>query len=253
MDIGLVLSGGGSRGFGHLGVLKALDELHIKPKVISGASAGSLIGALYAAGYSPIEIAEIIQKRGVSGNIKFAFNKMGLFSMDKVEKLLREYIPENSFEKLKIPIIIAATDIRRGELVYFKTGNNLAKAITASCAIPGVFSPVIIEGKSYIDGGVLNNMPVEPLEGLVDLKIGVNVMPIERKMPIHSAKDIIMKSLLMSIGEQSARKNDKFDILIEPKNIIHYNGLSLKNANEMFDLGYKTAMQQLQSSAEMLL
>lgn len=253
MKIGLVLSGGGSRGFGHLGVLKALDELHIKPNIISGTSAGSLVGALYAAGYPPSEISEIILKKGISGNIKLAFNKMGIFSLEKVEKLVQEFIPENSFEKLKIPLIVATTEIRRGELVYFRTGNNLAKAVTASCAIPGIFAPVIIDGKSYIDGGVLNNMPVEPLEDEVDLKIGINVMPIERKMPVHSAKDIIMKSLMMSIGEQSARKNHRFDILIEPKNIVHYNGLSLKNAKEMFDLGYSTAIQQLQKSIEMFL
>lgn len=253
MKIGLVLSGGGSRGFGHLGVLKALEELKIKPDIISGASAGSLIGAMYAAGHTPDEISSLILKKGISGNVKLAFNKMGIFSLDKVEKLIQDFIPENSFEKLKIPLIVATTDIRRGELVYFSSGNNLAKVITASCAIPGIFSPVIIDGKSYIDGGVLNNMPVEPIEDLVDLKIGVNVMPIERKMPIHSAKDIIMKSLMMSIGEQSARKNHKFDILIEPKNIVHFNGLSLKNAKEMFDLGYNTALIQLQKSAEMFL
>ncbi len=253
MKIGLVLSGGGSRGFGHLGVLKTLEELHIKPDIISGASAGSLVGALYSAGYSPSEISEIILKKGISGNIKLAFNKMGIFSMEKVEKLIQEYIPEDSFEKLKIPLILAATEIIRGELVYFRSGNNLAKAVTASCAIPGVFAPITIDGKSYIDGGVLNNMPVEPLEHEVDLKIGINVMPIERKMPVHSAKDIIMKSLMMSIGQQSARKHEKFDILIEPKNIIHYNGMSLKNAQQMFDLGYETAIVQMEKSAEMFL
>jgi NTE family protein len=253
MKIGLVLSGGGSRGFGHLGVLKALDELKIRPDVISGASVGSLIGAFYAYGYTADEISEIILKKGISGNIKLAFNKMGIFSLEKVEKLVKEYLPANSFESLKIHLVIATTEIRRGEIVYFRSGNNLAKVITASCAIPGIFSPVIIEGKSYIDGGVLNNMPIEPIEDEVDLKIGVNVMPIERKMPVSSAKDIIMKSLLMSLGEQSARKNHKFDILIEPKNIVHFNGLSLKNAKEMFDLGYNTAIQQLQKSAEMFL
>lgn len=253
MKIGLVLSGGGSRGFGHLGVLKALEELNIKPDIISGASAGSLVGVLYAAGFSPDEISEIIQKRGISGNIKLVFNRMGIFSLEKVEKLLQEYIPHDNFDDLKIPLVVAATEIRKGELKYFRNGKNLAKAITASCAIPGIFAPVNIEGKSYIDGGVLNNMPIEPIQDEVDLKIGVNVMPIERKMPVHSAKDIIMKSLMMSIGEQSARKNDKFDILIEPKNIIHYNGLSLKNASEMFTLGYETAIAQLQKSAEMFL
>lgn len=253
MKIGLVLSGGGSRGFGHLGVLKALDELKIRPDIISGASVGSLIGALYAYGYKAEEISEIILKKGISGNIKLAFNKMGIFSLEKAEKLVKEYLPENTFESLKIPLVIATTEIRRGEIVYFRSGNNLAKVVTASCAIPGIFSPVIIEGKSYIDGGVLNNMPIEPIENQVDLKIGVNVMPIERKMPVRSAKDIIMKSLMMSIGEQSARKNNKFDILIEPKNIIHFNGLSLKNAREMFDMGYNSAIQQLQKSAEMFI
>lgn len=253
MKIGLVLSGGGSRAFGHLGVLKALDELKIRPDIISAASAGSLVGAFYAHGYTPNEISEIILKKGISGNIKLAFNKMGLFSLDKVEKLIKEYIPEDNFESLKTSLIITTTEIRKGEIVYFRSGNNLARIVTASCAIPGIFSPVIIEGKSYIDGGVLNNMPVEPIEDSVDLKIGVNVMPIERKMPIHSAKDILMKSLMMSIGEQSARKNHLFDILIEPKNIVHYNGLSLKNAKEMFDLGYNIAIQQLQKSAEMFL
>jgi NTE family protein len=253
MRIGLVLSGGGSRGFGHLGVLKALEELNIKPDIISGASAGSLVGALYASGYSPDQISEIIQKRGISGNIKLAFNRMGIFSLEKVEKLIQDYIPHDSFDKLQIPLVVASTEIRKGELRYFRTGNHLAKAITASCAIPGIFAPVNIDGKTYIDGGVLNNMPVEPIQDEVDLKIGVNVMPIERKMPVNSAKDIIMKSLMMSIGEQSARKNDKFDILIEPQNIIHYNGLSLKNASEMFKLGYETAIGQLQKSAEMFL
>jgi NTE family protein len=253
MKIGLVLSGGGSRGFGHLGVLKALDELQIKPDIISGASAGSLVGALYSAGYTPSEISEIILKKGISGNVKLAFNKMGIFSLDKFEKLIQEYIPENSFEKLNIPLIVATTEILRGELVYFRSGNNLAKAVTASCAIPGICAPVIIDGKTYIDGGVLNNMPVEALEDEVDIKIGVNVMPIERKMPVHSAKDIIMKSLMMSIGQQSSRKHEKFDILIEPKNIIHFNGMSLKNAQQMFDLGYQTAITQIKKSAEIFL
>jgi NTE family protein len=251
MKIGLVLSGGGSRGFAHLGALKALEENGIQPSIISGTSAGALIGALYCAGYSPEYISDLILNKGIFGNLKFSFSKYGLFSMEKVEKLLLEYLPHNQFEDLKKPLIICATDIKRGEPIYFKEG-ELIKPILASCCIPGIFSPVKFNGKYYIDGGITNNLPIEPLESYVDLKIGINVMPIEKNMPVSSVKDILAKCLLLSVGHQSEYKKGKFDILIQPKNIGRFDGLKLKNANEMFELGYESTKEQLIKSVELL-
>ena len=250
MNIGLTLSGGGSRGFAHLGALKAMEELNLKPSIISGTSAGALVGALYAAGYSPTEISEIILKKSIFSKLKFEFTKFGLFSLVKVEKLLLEYIPDNYFEKLKIPLVVCAADIKRGEPEYFEMG-ELAKPVIASCAIPGIFSPVILNGKTYVDGGILNNLPIEPIHNRCDICIGVNVMPVEKRMPVSSAKDIMMKCLMLSIGEQSALKYSKFDVIIQPENIGHFNGLSLKNAQTMFDLGYRTAISKLQTSIEL--
>jgi NTE family protein len=251
MKIGLVLSGGGARGFVHLGVLKAMNELHIAPNLISGSSAGALIGALYAAGYSPEYIYDLILQKGIKGNLRFALNRFGLFSMTKIEKLLTEYIPHNSFEQLKVKLTVCATDIKRGEPKYFNSG-ELNKVVLASCSIPGVFAPIIIDGKTYIDGGVTNNLPLEPIEEESDFLIGVNVMPPEKNMPISSAKDILVKCLLLSVGQQALAKVDKFDIMIQPKGISHFDGLSLSKSQQLFDIGYKTAKEQLLLGIEKL-
>lgn len=247
--IGLVLSGGGSRGFAHLGVIKALNEAGIIPNFVSGTSAGALIGAMYCSGYSPEFISELIKQKGIFGNLKFALNRLGLFSLEKVEKLLLEYIPNNNFSKLKIPLFISAIDLKRGEVKYFNEG-ELVKPILASCAIPGIFSPVEINGKRYIDGGILNNLPLEPIESFCDIKIGVNVMPTERNMPVSSVKDILMKCMMLSIGIQTSLKLDRFDLLIQPENIIRFNGLKIKNADEMFNLGYSETKSKIERSLE---
>jgi NTE family protein len=249
MKIGLVLSGGGSRGFAHLGVIKALTEAGIKPDIISGASAGALVGSFICAGYSTEFIADLIQKKGIFGNLKLALNKFGIFSLEKVEKLIHEYIPHNSFENLQTKLIVCATDIKRGEPKYFDQ-NELAKPVLASCAIPGIFSPIKIDGHTYIDGGVINNLPLEPIEDQCEFLIGVNVMPVEKTMPVSSVKDIMMKCLLLSIGEQSAQKLKRFNMVIEPKGIGKFGGLQLKNATEIFDLGYQSAKAIISQSLE---
>lgn len=242
--IGLVLSGGGSRGFAHLGAIKAIQEAKINLDIISGSSAGSLVGALISAGYSPEYISDLIQKKGIFRSLKFSFSKMGLFSMNKIENLFKEYIPHNSFENLKIPLVVCTTDIKKGVERYFTTG-ELIKPVLASCSIPGIFSPIQIDGRPHIDGGVMNNLPIEPIEKEVDYFIGVNVMPPEKNMPVSSAKEIIMKCLLLAIGKQSLVKESKFDIFIQPNTISKFNGLSIKKADDMFKVGYETAYSQI--------
>ncbi len=252
MKIGLVLSGGGARGFAHLGVIKAINELGLSPDMISGTSAGSLVGAFIAAGYSPDFVLETILKLGIRSQLKFAFNRFGLFSLEKVEKLFHDYIPHNSFEALKIPLVVCATDIVRGETVYFDSG-DLAKPVLASCCIPGIFEPVIYNGHTLIDGGVMNNLPLEPLEGKCDLLIGVNVTPIEKTLPIKSAKDVMMKCLFLSIGQQAKDKLDRLDIAIEPSEIAKYDGLSLSKAKELYNLGYESAKAELEGKLSHIL
>ncbi len=252
MKTGLVLSGGGARGFAHLGVIKALQELGLKPDMISGTSAGALIGAFIAAGHSTDFILDTIVKLGIRNHLKLAFNRFGLFTMEKVEKVFLEYIPHNSFEELKIPLVVCATDIKRGEAVYYSSG-ELAKPVVASCSIPGIFEPVHFDNRTLIDGGVMNNLPVEPLEGKCDLLIGVNVTPIEKYMPVRSVKDIMMKCLFLSIGQQAKDKLDQLDIAIEPDKIARYDGLSLSQARELYELGYQSAKAELEGKLSQIL
>ncbi|AFK01692.1 Patatin [Emticicia oligotrophica DSM 17448] len=242
MKIGIALSGGGSRGFAHLGALKALNEMGIKPDIITGTSAGSIVGALTAAGYSPDFIFETIQSLGIINSLKFAFNRFGLFKMEKVEEIFLKYIPHNSFEKLKLPLIVCATDIIESQPIYFSKG-ELIKPIMASCSIPGIFEPIKFQDKILVDGGILNNLPVEPLEGICDFIIGVNVTPVSNSMAINSAKDILMKSLYLAIRNNSGAKLKRCDIAIEPDEIYNYNGLSMAKAKEMYQLGYEHALR----------
>ena len=138
--IGLVLSGGGIRGIAHLGLLKAMDEIGVKPSAISGVSAGAIVGALYASGISPDEILEIGKRQINFGFSNLLWRRGGLFSREFIHKILVEYLPQNSFESLNIPLIVNATDFTNVE-----------------------------------DGGLLNNFPVEPLIGMCDKIIGSHV------------------------------------------------------------------------------
>lgn len=252
MKIGIALSGGGSRGFAHLGALKALEELGIKPTMIAGTSAGSLVGAFTAAGYSPDFIFETIQSLGIMNSIKFAFNRFGLFKMEKVEEIFLKYIPHNSFEKLKIPLVVCATDIEKGEAVYFNEG-ELIKPVVASCSIPGIFEPIKFQDRVLVDGGVTNNLPIEQLEGICDLIIGVNVTPVSNNMPINSAKDILTKSLYLAIRSTSGAKLERCDIAIEPTEIYNYNGLSMAKAKEIYQLGYEHAIRAAEGKLSQML
>ena len=173
LKIGIALSGGGVRGVAHLGVLKALNENGIFPNRFSGSSAGAIAGALYCSGHSPEEILEIIVKTNYFKFLKPAISWTGILKMDLIPELFVKYLKENSFESLKIPLTIAATDLRRAKVVYFSQG-ELIKPLMASSCIPGMFDPILIDGHHYIDGGVLNNLPVEPLDGVCDVVIGVN-------------------------------------------------------------------------------
>lgn len=250
MKIGFVLSGGGARGFAHLGAIKALEEEGIRPDCISGTSAGALVGSLIAAGYSPDYIFDLILAKGIRNYLKLAFNRFGLFSFVKVQELLHEHIPHNQFEKLHIPLTVCATNLSDGRADYFSSG-ELITPVLASCCLPGIFEPVQMDRKTYIDGGVLNNLPIEPLQGKCDFLVGINVTPVGSELPLASAKDILMKSFYLTVSKQSNDKLLQCDVAIQPTEIIQYDGLSLAKAKEIFELGYRYGQAAVPSFSSM--
>jgi NTE family protein len=171
MKTGLVLSGGGARGISHLGVIKALEEFNVKIDCLAGTSAGAITGALYSYGYKPDEIVKMIADTSLAKTLRLAWTWTGLLKLDGLQKIILKYIPENSFEALKIPMTFAATEIRKGRIEYFSRG-ELAPVILASCCVPAVFEPVTINGGMYVDGGILDNLPVKGIQGQCDFVIG---------------------------------------------------------------------------------
>jgi NTE family protein len=158
--IGLALSGGGARGFAHVGVLKVLDELGVKPTHVSGCSMGSIIGALYCIGFSAEQIERKIDEITIKKIVKLLLSRKP--SSSKIEHFLNVLFEEKNFEDLLIPLYVNAVDINTGEEVIFNKG-NLAKAVRASIAIPMIFKPAVINGRVLVDGGIKNNLPVDIL------------------------------------------------------------------------------------------
>jgi len=161
IKLGLVLGGGGCRGFGHIGVIKAFEELGIDFDYVVGTSAGSIIAALYAYGKTGEEIEKLVlslKKRDImSGGIPF----IKPIKTEKIENLLNEVFGDiKVFSELKKPLTVVCTDLKTGKEIDFDYG-NVAKVVSASCAVPGMFTPVVYEDMHLIDGGVRNNVPVD--------------------------------------------------------------------------------------------
>lgn len=238
MKTGLVLSGGGARGICHLGVLKALEEFEVKIDFISGTSAGSITGCLYSYGYKPDEILTMITSASFARSIKLAWTWMGLLSLDGLQNLLLKHIPENSFNVLKIPVTIAATEIKKGKIEYFTQG-ELIPAILASCCVPAVFNPVQYNGGLYVDGGVLDNLPVKAIHSQCDFIIGSHCNFISSDVDLKNFRTVIERSLLMAINGNTTVSKTLCNILIEPPGVGKYSGFDLSKAKEIFEIGYQ--------------
>lgn len=251
MKIGVALSGGGTRGIFHIGVLAAIEEMGITPMVISGASAGALVGALYCGGMSPKEILEEARSVKWYHFLGARLPKNGVTNLDYIEGVLRNYLAHDSFELLNIPLHVATTNLQNGNHEIFSSG-NLHLPILASCAVPLIFEPVVIESKIYMDGGILMNLPIEPLKPHCDLVIGSNLIP-EDTLEENSLKgltNILTRVLEISINQNTRPQRAMADLIIESSMISKYKRYDFSKPNQLYELGYKTAMSQLPAFIE---
>ncbi|MDZ7741402.1 MAG: patatin-like phospholipase family protein [Bacteroidota bacterium] len=243
--VGIVLSGGAVRCFAHLGVLKALNENNIYPDYISGVSAGSIVGAFYAAGHSPDEILDYFLNKKLMNFIQISFAK-GLANMDKLSKKLDELLKVKKFEDLDIPLVIAATNLNDARIEYFDKG-SLVDKIVASSSIPVLFKPQKIKGVNYVDGGVMNNMPVEPLLDKCESIIGVNVNPIGHRDDFEDLSDIAERTFHLVVSANFINKKEKFDMFIEPDKLESFGLFNLKQGKEIFETGYDYTLDFLKN------
>ncbi|MDN4164073.1 patatin-like phospholipase family protein [Cytophagales bacterium LB-30] len=244
MKVGLALSGGGARGIMHLGVMQALSEAGIVLHALSGTSAGSIAGALVAHGIPPKEALQIIKDTSLLTIVRPAFSKSGLLKLDKLAHILRKHIPHDSFEGLQIPLTVVATDLQKGVSHYFNEG-ELAMPVLASSCVPVVFDPISFNGNVYVDGGLLDNLPVSCLEGKVDIIIGSHCNPIDTNFSVTHGRRVIERSLLMAINGNVQMSKAKCQVVIEPEAISKYSGADLSKADELFYIGYQHTQQQI--------
>jgi NTE family protein len=238
MRVGLVLSGGGARGISHIGVIKGLEELGVKVNVMAGTSAGSMIGSLYAYGYSPDEIITEILAAKLFRSMRPAWTWTGLLSLEALAASLNRLIPENSFSKLKIPLTVAATEIRKGRPEYFNEG-ELIPAVLASCCIPALFNPIQFNGGLYVDGGLMDNLPAKVIRDQCDLLIGSHCNYINNEFDVKNFRSVIERSLLIAINGNTMISKSLCDILIEPPDVGKFSGMDVGKAKDLFEAGYK--------------
>ena len=250
MKIGLTLSGGGARGIVHLGVVKALAEHGVKPTMMAGTSAGAIAGALLANGYTADEILDFILKTNFFQYFRPTLGGMGLLRMDKAEELFLKYLPHNSFESLKMPLTVVATDIQAGELVYFDAG-ELIRPVMASSCLPGIFQPIVLQKRMLVDGAVLNNLPIEPLLGKVDVLIGINCNPYLPNKPVKGTRGILEKSIMLAIRSKTQERLKRCDIMLEPAEVGKYDALDLRKAKEIFKIGYQYVKKSKEISEQL--
>lgn len=231
-----VLSGGGARGYAHLGVLKAFAEKEITPSAIAATSAGSIAAAFICDGYTTDEVREIFQHNKIGLSMEWRNWRTGVLSLKTVEKVLSATLRHTTFEELPIPLHIAATDFDKGTQVIFDKG-PLIPAILAASSIPLLFPPVLIDGVPYVDGGLTGNLPAEPLLDKHDDIIGVHVNPLTEYQPANGFLSNIDRTLHLAIREPVLKNKAHCQWFIEPEGLGKYGMFDFKHFDEIYELG----------------
>lgn len=240
--IGLALSGGVARGPAHVGVLLALERAEIPIDVVSGTSAGALAGALYCAGITPARMLEVMEQVGWRQFARPVFPRRGFVSFDKLERWLSEKISGATFEGLHKPLAVVATDLESGAPYVMRSG-QVARAVHASCAVPGVVVPVMVDGHSLCDGGASCNLPVAQARALgADYVIGVDLAAHAQRR--HWGPLGVALGALEILVRRSGGGLEDADCLIVPA-LAGTSYINFRRAHEYIALGERAAEQQL--------
>lgn len=243
--IGLALGGGAARGIAHIGVLKAFEEEHIPIHCISGTSAGALIASYYAFGRPAESILSVCSTLNLSKILNFTLERGGLFSTKTIREMIHRDLGDCLIEDAKIPLAICATDIETGEQLIFRKG-NLADAVCASMAVPGLFVPVEVDGRILVDGGLVENVPISPLASMgASITVAVDLSHVKRYPKPEDSFDVISNAINIGIDFNTRKQLKKADIAV-PLDLSHY---SLTNnadrVDELYMEGYRPMKKKI--------
>ena len=259
--LGLALGSGGSRGVSHIGFLQALEENGIKPSFVTGCSMGAIVGSCYCAGVPVSMMREQVLKLRVSRIATLNINALhanGLFQMNKARKLLAEFVGEKNFNELKIPFVCVATDLISGKTVHFEEG-NVVDAALASSAIPGIFTPIEIDGRQFVDGGVLERVPTSPLKKMgADVVVAVDVLG---DLMVKPHTNMLINTLLRCIDIMDTRSTQRkkksrlrsVDLWLEPE-LGDMDQYQVKKSSMQFayDKGYEMGINNIDAIKALL-
>jgi NTE family protein len=219
VKIALVLGGGAARGFAHIGVIKALEAQGITPDIVVGTSAGSVVGALYAAGYNGFDMQTLAMQMEEKQVSDWSLPNRGVIKGEALQDFINNAVKERPLEKLNKLFAVVATDLKSGEMIVFRTGNT-GMAVRASSSVPGVFQPVTINGREYVDGGLVAPIPVSVAKNLgADFIIAVDISASPENHKTDSTLEVLLQTF--NIMEQRINRNElpQADIVIHPATV----------------------------------
>jgi len=243
-NIGLALGGGAVLGAAHVGVLKALLELDIKIDYISGTSIGAFAASFYAFGKSYEEIEDIALKLKWIDISDLSISKFGLLSNKKLGRLIVKHLGDKNIEDANIPLSLIATDATNGKKVILNKG-PLAEAVMASTSIPGIFKPVDIDGKILLDGGIVENVPIDTVKEMgSEFVIGVDLNSKNIYNKPDNILDVLVNSFHFLVQERVKSQTELANLLIEP-DLSQFNRTSTKHIDKLIKIGYEESIKVL--------
>ena len=241
---GIAFGGGGTRGIAHIGAIRALQENQIEFDYIAGNSAGSLAGAVYALGIPWQELYEFVRKSRYRDVVPRR-NWLSYWSADVIEKMADFYLKGKTFDDIEKPFCAVAVDLENGRLERLCSG-SVSKALSASCAVPGVFQPVEIGGRLYVDGGTLRSIPTETVRDMgAEVVVGINLNA-DRARGTNSTnrRDVWLAAYRLSINVNTEICERYADIMLEPR-LDDFARYSLRNVESMLKIGEREVLDNL--------
>lgn len=242
--LGISLSGGGARGILHIGVLEALHKYGIHPEIISGTSMGALIGVFYAAGMEPLQILDLVKSSKLLQMINWKLPTSGLLDLKKARIILEKNIPEDDFLSLKKPFYCTVSNLNSG-LTETKSSGKLFQWVLASASIPVIFEPQIIDGKTYVDGGLFNNLPVDCIRDQCRFLIGVHVNRNDPEENITGFKAIAERTFRLIFAKNVHESLAVCDFVIDPPETRLFNTFDFSKADEIFRIGFEETERRM--------
>lgn len=242
--IALVLGGGGCRGYGHIGVIRVLEQNGLRPDLVVGSSAGSLVGAFYAAGFPAGEIERIGLRMSPNILRDWIFPKLGLFGGEGIARFVRERIRVRDIESLPTRFAAVATDLRTGELVLLERG-DLGLAVQASSSAPGLLEPVKLGGRVLVDGNFVAPVPVDAARRLGAARvIAVDVTFPPEQADLGDPFDALYQGISVLTRKLALQERSRADLIIEPK-LPEHRDMSLATLKSLIDAGESAARDKL--------